>query len=134
MKTTTTHNALKLIAAIVMTATASSAYATISTSSQSECYFVSQLKDPVTRMEFVTKLQLAKQTPDLLTGIPSRDGEQFLVQIMDESGRPAEVDQFSFDCMSCHDGLSAAAHSSRVKSASADGSVNMRGSHPIGMD
>ncbi len=138
MKKIITHISLITIgASLLCTALATSAFANIPEQKPGECYFVEQLKDPIARMEFVTRLELAKQTPDTLTGIPSRGGEQFMVQIVDQKGHPAEVDQFSYDCMACHDGMSASAHNIRVTNTrigQSGGITSIVGSHPIGMD
>ena len=138
MKKITKHATLLSIGTVMLcSALAAPAAAKIPAANRDECYFVTELKNPISRMEFVTRLELAKQTPDTLTGIPARGGDEFLVTMMDQDGRPAEIDQFSFDCMSCHDGMNASSHNIRVRnsrSGSNGGFSSVTASHPIGMD
>jgi predicted CXXCH cytochrome family protein len=101
-----------------------------------DCTFSAQLDNPLDRMQFVTKLTLAKQDPDMLTGIPTTESE-FVVNVVGQFGQPMEVDTFSYDCMTCHDGVSATAHNVRfrnTRSSGIGGLESVAESHPIGMD
>lgn len=138
MKKPAKRTSLLSIATIVLgAALATPAAAKIPAANPGECLFVTQLENPVSRMEFVARLTLARQAPDTLTGIPARGGEQFLVEIADQEGKPVDVDVFSYDCMTCHDGMNASVHKVRFRNdrrGSAATVSDVTGNHPIGMD
>jgi predicted CXXCH cytochrome family protein len=94
------------------------------------CYQVKQLEDPTAR-EFY-KSQIAK----IKAAAASRFGEvqSNSVQFVTKNGERIEIDEVTFECISCHDGLSASYHGFRFKNddQTAGGMTSVNGGHPIG--
>lgn len=94
------------------------------------CVQVKQLEDQTAR-EFY-KSQIVK----IKAAAASRFGEvpSNSVQFVTKTGERVEIDEVSFDCVSCHDGLSASYHGFRFKSDEqvAGSMTTVGGGHPIG--
>ncbi|KAF0216841.1 MAG: hypothetical protein FD174_3521 [Geobacteraceae bacterium] len=96
------------------------------------CSFSRQLENYEDRIQFQVNLERAKKAS------ASKYGEVFAntVTFTDGNGEGAEIDTFSFDCLSCHDGVTAPGREIRYKNMNknqAAGVENVLGSHPIGM-
>lgn len=97
------------------------------------CLFSRQLENPEARSQFQSNVESAKRAST------SRYGEVFTntVTFTDRDGNGMEIDSFSFDCLTCHDGVSAPGREIRFKNLNknlAAGIESVSGSHPIGMD
>lgn len=96
------------------------------------CSFSRQLEAPEARIQFQMQLKKAKEAST------SRYGEVFTntIRYTDSNGESVELDTFSFDCLTCHDGINAPGRDIRYKNLNqgrAMGMENVLGSHPIGM-
>lgn len=100
---------------------------------QGTCIFMQQLQDEEQKIKFVNQLRLAKEAST------SRYGESFAntVQARMKNGQIMDIDIFSMDCLTCHDGVSAKERDIRYKNDSENRTqdiLSVVGSHPIGMD
>lgn len=94
------------------------------------CQLVKQLEDPVERQMFRSRLNIAIQAST------SQYGEYYADQPVTvfKDGESYEVDSFSFNCLSCHDGTNSPGHDIEFKNSGVgDYSGKSRRSHPIGM-
>ena len=99
------------------------------------CEFVNSLQDYVARIEFSVAVKRANHPPDVLAGIPYDDPAN-LVSVTGADGTMVEIDRFSYNCISCHDGQLATSYQVRLRGAglSFDGCTGTITNHPIGMD
>lgn len=100
---------------------------------QGKCIFSLQLQEQGAKIEFINQLRIAKEAS------ASRFGETFsnTVKARLANGTIMEIDSFSFDCLSCHDGLVGRSRELRFRNDSQNrvsGLETVNGSHPIGMD
>ncbi len=94
------------------------------------CEFSKQLQNLETKLEFIGKVNTAKKAAT------SPYGEQVLyaVSYKDSNGIQIEIDSFSYDCLSCHDGVNTRMHFIRFKNDSQNrNSSEALQDHPIGM-
>lgn len=99
---------------------------------EGNCAFSKQLQDEYEKIQFVNELRVAKEASQ------SPYGESLAnsVQAKMSNGETMEIDRFSVDCLSCHDGIYAKGKDIRYKNNSEHRMTDMssvRGSHPIGM-
>lgn len=96
------------------------------------CSFTRQLEDPYEKVVFQNRVAVARQASTSLYGEMPGDNNRVIVN----GGERLEIDAFSFDCISCHDGTSAPSHETLFKNTNqSDGDAAQRvlSSHPIGM-
>jgi hypothetical protein len=95
------------------------------------CEFSKQLQNMEPRLEFIGKIKTAKQAA------ASPYGEQTLyaVNFRDNNGNQVEIDTFSYDCLTCHDGVNTRMHVINFKNDSQNrgSSQALSKDHPIGM-
>ncbi len=116
---------------ILATSLATASWEPPQTQDEGTCEFSKQLQNLETGLEFIGKIKTAKQAAS------SPYGEQTLYAInyRDNTGNQIEIDTFSYDCLSCHDGINTRMHFIRFKndSQNRNSSEALRGDHPIGM-
>lgn len=100
---------------------------------EGSCLFVQQLQDEEQKINFLNRLRMAKEAST------SQYGESFAntVQARMKNGQVMEIDTFSMDCITCHDGVNAKERNIRYKNDSENrvqDILSVVGSHPIGMD
>lgn len=102
----------------------------VSASTGETCSFVKQLEDPVENNNFRLRINAIKQASTSQYGEYYADKPFTVVK----DGETFEVDSFSFDCLSCHDGSTSPAHDISYKNAADSGTFSGSGlrSHPIG--
>jgi predicted CXXCH cytochrome family protein len=99
---------------------------------QGSCSFSRQLEDPVEKSLFLVKVSAARKAATSVYGESYGDE----TRVIYNNGERFEIDSFSADCVSCHDGMGASAHDIRFKNAGRFDSAtigNPLDSHPIGM-
>lgn len=99
---------------------------------EGNCAFAMQVRDDYEKIQFINQLRAAKEA----SASPYGEILANSVQARMSNGEIMEVDTFSVDCLSCHDGVNAKAKDIRYKNNSNKRSTDMssvRGSHPIGM-
>lgn len=107
--------------------------ATIASASEKSSCLLSQdlQKSAAARIRYMMKVAKLNQEQ------PSDPEELYRnVTLTSLSGEP-EIDEMSFDCLTCHDGLAAPTYDVRIKNSPYNRIVDIhsiRGSHPIGMD
>lgn len=106
------------------------------TAEKGACAFSQQLaSDPYARTQYLMEVNAA--TPTSTNGY--KDVETMYGMIIPTSysaGGKAEIDSFSLDCITCHDGMTAPAQELRYKNNPRNRTVDIdsvTGSHPIGM-
>ncbi|WP_243370725.1 cytochrome c3 family protein [Geotalea sp. SG265] len=93
------------------------------------CTFVKQLEDPVESRNFRMQVNAAVQASTSRYGEFQADTPVTIVK----DGETFEVDSFSYNCMSCHDGTTSPAHDISFKKAADSGMFSgSLTSHPIG--
>ena len=130
MNATTTKRILTIAALIagsfsVVTATTTAA-AELGT-----CYQVKQLEDPAAREYYEAQIAKIKEAARSRFGETQDNSIQFTTK----DGERVEIDEVTFECISCHDGMSAPYHDSRFKSdaQSVASIATVKGGHPIGV-
>lgn len=124
---------LALVAALLLFVSPASGRAyDVPVEEEGSCAFSRQLQDEYEKIQFVNQLRVAKEASE------SPYGESLAnsVQAKMSNGEIMEVDTFSVDCLSCHDGINAKGKDIRFKNNSNRRTTDMssvRGSHPIGM-
>ena len=96
------------------------------------CSFTQQLADPSERAAFQSRVAAAREAATSLYGEIPDDN----MRVLNNGGERVEIDAFSFDCISCHDGTSAPSHDTLLKNSNsndADASRMSLNNHPIGM-
>ena len=99
---------------------------------EGNCAFSLQLQDEYEKIQFVNQLRIAKEASESPYGGSLANS----VQAKMGNGEIIEVDTFSIDCLSCHDGINAKGKDIRYKNNSNHRTTDMSsvgGSHPIGM-
>lgn len=97
------------------------------------CAFSKQLENQVEKIQFINQLRAAKEASESAYG----ESRANTVQAKMPNGEFMEIDTFSVDCLSCHDGITAKARDIRYKNDSINRTTDItsvKGSHPIGMD
>lgn len=117
---------------ITLLAVSASLAASVVSASAESCFLVQQLADPHARAQYEQKIAEAKEAESSVYGSRRNYSADFLFA----TGESQTVDSFSFDCMSCHDGMNAKYHDVRIRNGEREGSMSLQtvlASHPIGM-
>lgn len=101
---------------------------------QGNCAFSLRLtSDPYARTQYLMSLNYA--TKGSLAD--SNNPESMYGHIVPaDYGKTVEIDSFSYDCITCHDGMNASSYQLRFKNDARDRQIDINsviGSHPIGM-
>ncbi len=120
------------IAAVAFLAAITSASIAMSagTKERGRCAFSRQLEDSYDRLQFIALLGTIRQQE---SDVEKMYGN---ITLASYSRERVELDPLSYDCLTCHDGISAPIHNIRYKTVHSERSismVNVKGSHPIGM-
>ena len=126
-----------IMTAVCFTAAALSGTGISHSEEAGKCTFSEQLKDPGMRADYLNTVEVyqsasrAKFTNDI-------DGMYANVTPVNYTRDPgwSDVDMISFECVTCHDGMSAKSHEVRIKNNPFERSIGLdsvTGSHPIGM-
>lgn len=100
------------------------------------CDFSKKLRKPFNRVQFLRKLT-AIRNEKYNNGDELNRMYNSIIKISLNEREEAELDELSFQCLACHDGVHAAGHQLRFKNVnlkSTAGIDRIHGSHPIGMD
>jgi hypothetical protein len=121
-----------LISALLLSCAPVLAFEETPAEEEGNCAFAKQLQGHQEKLDFVNRLRIAKDAST------SAYGEVFVntVKATLPTGEEMELDTFSVDCLSCHDGISAPGKDVRYKNNSANRRIDAEsvlGSHPIGM-
>lgn len=127
---TITSGTKKTMAAVVFALAALGNSGAASASIGESCDFVKQLEDPDESRHYQMQINAAIRASRSQYGEFAADTPITVVR----DGETFEVDSFSFNCLSCHDGTSSPAHDISFKNADRSGafSGNNLSSHPIG--
>lgn len=99
---------------------------------ESTCEFTRQLQDPDVNLIFTAEINAAKAAARSPYGETATNSVPFT----DRNGNSFEIDKFSFNCLTCHDGINAKIHEIRHKEFGQEQNASfeeVRGNHPIGM-
>lgn len=99
---------------------------------ESICDFTRQLQSPDANLMFTAEVNAAKEA----ARSPYGESATNLVPFTDRNGNSFEIDKFSFNCLTCHDGINAKIHEIRHKEFGQEQNASfqeVRGNHPIGM-
>ena len=110
----------------------SQALASLDDSNRPVCSFTRQLEDPYEKVKFQAEVAVARKASSSMYGDMFTDS----TRVVYSGGEKVEMDSFSFNCVSCHDGTNASAHDIRYKNTSQLDAVaggSPLSSHPIGM-
>lgn len=99
---------------------------------EGSCEFSRQLQTPDARLIYTAELHAANEA----TRSPYGETNMNSVPFTDRNGNSFQIDKFSFNCLTCHDGVNAKIHEIRHKEFGQEQNSNfeeVRGNHPIGM-
>lgn len=96
------------------------------------CEFSRQLQNMEAKLMFSGEVNAAKAA----ARSPYGESTSNSVPFTDRNGNSFEIDKFSFNCLTCHDGINAKIHEIRHKDFDLSQNARfeeVRGNHPIGM-
>lgn len=99
---------------------------------ESTCEFTRQLQEPEANLIFTAEVNAAREAARSPYGETASNSVPFT----DRNGNAFEIDKFSFNCLTCHDGINAKIHEIRHKGFDQEQNASfqeVRGNHPIGM-
>jgi predicted CXXCH cytochrome family protein len=94
-----------------------------------KCAFSAQLENSIDRDEFKAQIKMARDMSTSMYGEFQNNSPRFMMS----GDQQVEIDTFSFNCVSCHDGTNASNHSIRFKKSGSSDQSSPLDVHPIGM-
>lgn len=135
---TTTNSIKKTAVRIATTLCIAAVTATASFAVEDgKCLFSERLKEPYYKAEYQAIIAYYKNPASYqyAEGVEQMYSNTSKVSFT-ENATWRDMDAMSFDCMTCHDGMTAKSHDVRIKNNPADRSIsliNVVGTHPVGM-
>lgn len=99
---------------------------------EGSCEFSRQLQNPEEGLMFSAEVNAAREA----ARSPYGRSVSYSIPFSDVNGNSYEIDTFSFNCLTCHDGINTKVHNVRFKDFGQEQTASfqeVRGNHPIGM-